>query len=384
MPVPACRLALLSWFLPILAVASMSACGGNGDRPAAEGVARGPDPGELNLFVWSDFMAPTAVADFEKSTGVRVRVSYFDNNDTMEARLMAGHSGFDVVMTSATAFKRQIDGGAYRPLDVRLIPNLSQLDPELLQKTAAIDPGGRHGAIYAWGTLGILYNRKLVGHALPGKVIDSWGALFDPNIAAHLSRCGISFIDDAPAVVKLVLKYLGRNPDSPSDADFADVESTLLAIRPFVRTIDTGTILDTMTNGDGCIALDYNSDAFLDRRRAAEAGNGVDIGFVIPKEGSLIWMNWLAIPADAPHVANAHRFIDHLLDARTSANFTNLMGSANGNPQSLPLLDASIRADNLVYPTAEERARLFVEAGNSPQRARTVTRIWQRFKTGQR
>jgi putrescine transport system substrate-binding protein len=228
-----------------------------------------------------------------------------------------------------------------------------------------------------------LYNQSLIDKTLPAIAMDSWRLLFDPAYASKLSACGISFVDDPPAVVKLILNYLGKDPESNLDADFAAVQATLLRIRPFIRSIDTGTILDMMTNGDSCIALDYSSDAYLDRQRATEAGNGVDIRYVIPKEGSLIWMNWLAIPRDAPNRANAHRFINHLLDAQMSASFSNRLGAASANLAAIPLLDPAIRDDALVYPTPQQRQRLFVETGNSAERARTITRIWQRFKTGQ-
>jgi len=218
---------------------------------------------------------------------------------------------------------------------------------------------------------------------LPGVPVDSWRLIFDPAIAAKLAKCGISTLDAPAGVVRLVLKYLGRNPNAPSAQDLADAEGVLHGIRPYIRTIDSSNIIETMANGDICIALGYNGDFFQARQRAKEAKNGIQIDYLIPQEGSLLWFDMLAIPRDAPHVANAHLFINYLMDPQVIAHVTNSIGNANANTAATPLIDASIAEDTGVYPTPEQQRRLFVQMDDSPEQSRAITRIWQRFKTAQ-
>jgi putrescine transport system substrate-binding protein len=342
-----------------------------------------PGPKVLNLYTWSDYLAPDTIASFEKQTGIKVHVSYFETNETLESRMLTGHSGFDVVVPTGPYFQRQIRSGVYLPLDKKKLPNLANLDPELMARVAINDPGNTHGVIYAWGTYGIGYNEKMLAQALPNEPLDSWRLIFDPAYARKLAACGISTLDAPAGVVRLVLQYLGKNPDAPSSQDLAEVGTVLSKIRPYIRTIDSTNIIQAMANGDICIALGYNGDFVQARKRAKDAKNGVEIGYMIPKEGSLLWFDILAIPRDAPNVESAHLFMNYLMDPKVIATITNFIGFANANTAASPLLDASIAADPIIFPPRDQQQRLFVQTEDSPEQSRAITRLWQKFKTGE-
>jgi putrescine transport system substrate-binding protein len=363
---------------------SLISCGSpdSGARNTQSGEKSG-DKGVLNLYIWTDYVAPDTIASFEKQTGIKVRISYFDTNESLEARMLTGNSGFDVVLPTAPFFQRQIRSGAYLPLDKAKLPNLVNLDPAIMARVALNDPGNAHGVVYAWGTYGIGYNAKMVADALPNAPLNSWRLIFDPAYAAKLAKCGINFLDAPAGVVRLVLKYLGKNPNAATPQDLADVETVLTKIRPYVRTIDSSIDIQAMANGDICVALGYNGSFVQARNRAKEAKNGMNIGYSIPDEGSLLWFDMLAIPRDAPNAANAHLFINHLMAPQVIANISNFIGFANANSAASPLLEASIVADPIVYPPRDQQQRLFVQAEDSPEQSRAITRLWQKFKTAQ-
>ena len=374
------------WVMTMLCASAfwVISCGGSGSD--ARNTSSGENSGDrkvLNLYIWTDYLAPDTIASFEKTTGIKVRISYFDTNETLEARMLTGNSGFDVALPTAPFFQRQIRSGAYLQLDKAKLPNLVNLDPAIMARVALNDPGNAHGVVYAWGTYGIGYNAKMVADALPDAPLNSWRLIFDPAYAAKLARCGINILDAPAGVVRLVLKYLGRNPDAFTPQDLADAETVLSKIRPYVRTIDSSIDIQAMANGDICVALGYNGSFVQARNRAKEAKNGIQIGYVIPEEGSLLWFDMLAIPRDAPNPANAHLFIDYLMNPQVIANITNFVGSANANSAAAPLLDASVAADPMIYPPRGEQQRLFVQSQDPPEQSRAITRIWQRFKTGQ-
>jgi putrescine transport system substrate-binding protein len=363
---------------------SMSGCGRSesGTQPV-QSADKNHDDRVVNLYVWSDYLAPDTIASFEKLTGVKVRASYFDTNETLETRMLTGHSGFDVVVPSAAYFQRQIRSGAYLPLDKKLLPNLGSLDPILMSRAALYDPGNAYGVVNTWGTFGIGYNEKMVTQTLSNTTLKSWHLIFDPAFATRLAKCGINILDNSAAVVRLVLNYLNRNPNAPTPQDLADAEAALAKIRPYIRTIDSSNYIEALANGDICIALGYNGDVIQARNRAREAKNGIRIDYVIPDEGTLLWFTLLAIPRDAPHIANAHLFINYLMNPQVLANISNSTGFANANPAALPLLNASIASDTTVYPTSDQQRRLIVQLEDSPEQARAISRIWQKFKTGQ-
>jgi putrescine transport system substrate-binding protein len=337
----------------------------------------------LNFFNWSDYIGADTIPSFEKLTGIKVNASYFDSTETAESRILTGSSGFDVVVTGGPYFQREIRSGAYLALDKAQLPNLVNLDPHLMLQVEANDPGNAHGVVYTWGTHGIGYNEKMLALALPHVPVDSWCLIFDPAFASKLAACGINIIDKPAGVVRLVLKYLGKDPSAPKPEDLIEVESVLMKIRPYVRTIDSEPYIQALANGDICIALGTNGDIVQARRRTQEAKSGNQIDYVIPKEGSLLWFDELAIPKDAPHVVNAYRFINYLLDPQVIGNISNFIGYANANVPATRLLDPSIASDPMIYPPPEVQQRLFVQTDDPPEQSRVITRIWQKFKTGQ-
>lgn len=358
-------------------------CGGP-EAGASRTSAKTKDDGlVVNLYIWSDYLAPDTIASFEKQTGIKVRVSYFDTNETLESRVLTGSSGFDVVVPTAPFLQRQIRSGAYQKLDRQQLPNFSNLDPQLMSQVALNDAGNAHAIVYAWGTFGIGYNKKLVAAALPSMTPDTWRLIFDPAVAAKLAACGISVLDEPTGVVRLVLNYLGKDPNELNAQNLAQIERVLLGIRPYIRNINSSSYIEALANGDICVALGYNGDVIQARNRANEAKNGIQIDYSIPKEGSEVWFDTLAIPRDAPHSANAHRFINFILSPPVIADISNFTGFANANAAATPLLKASIAADPAVYPPPAQRQRLFVQLEDAPEQTRAITRLWQKFKTGQ-
>jgi len=367
----------------LIALCLLAGCGKPGAESSAQHAANGRDERIVNLYFWSDYLAPDTLASFEKLTGIKVHVSYFDSNETLEARMLAGHSGFDVVLPTSGSFTREIRSGAYLPLDKTRLPNLINLDPAIMAKASLSDPGNAYGIVYMWATYGLGFNKRLIAERLSNVPLTSWRLVFDPIFAAKLAACGINFIDDPVGIAELVLKYLGRDPSAPSPQDFAEVEKVLLKIRPYIRNIDTSGEINAIANGDICISLGYSGDFVQAIKRAKEAETGIELDYLIPEEGSLVGYDLLAIPKDAPHVANAYLLINYLMNPQVVANISNAIGSANANLAATPLLDASIASSTVVYPTRDQQQRLFVQMEASSEQSRAITRLWQKFKTGQ-
>jgi putrescine transport system substrate-binding protein len=371
----------LSFFL-------LSACGGpkgpkgagNEDR-AASGAA---DSGKvLNLYIWSDYLAPNTLSDFERETGTKVNASYFDANETLETKLLAGSSGFDVVVPTASYFERQIKAGVYLTLDKSKLPNLKNMDPQLMERVAQHDPGNAHGVIYMWGTNGIGYNEKMVKELMPDAPLDSWRLVFDPAVASKIAKCGISVLDSPAEMMRVVLSYLGRDPNSQKPEDAAAAEDTLLKIRPYIRNINSSEYIEALANGDLCVAVGYNGDILQARDRARDANKGVDIKYIVPKEGSILWFDMLAIPKDAPHPDAAYAYLNYIMDPKVTADISNFKRYANANAASAPYVQDSVRNDPGIYPPPELRQKLAVQLADSPDQTRAITRLWQKFKTGQ-
>jgi putrescine transport system substrate-binding protein len=337
----------------------------------------------LNLYIWSDYMAPDTVSGFERLTGIKVHVAYFDSYETLEAKILTGHSGFDVVLPTSGSFSREIRAGAYLPLDKTKLPNLRNLDPTMMAQEALSDPGSAHGVVYMTSTIGIGFNQKMIAERYPKAPLTSWRFIFDPAWASKWAPCGINFIDDPVAIVQVVLKFLGKESAEPSADDYAQVEKRLRLIRPYVRTIDTSGEIEATANGDICVSVGYSGDFVQANKRAKEAQNGIQFGYSIPEEGTLLGLDFLAIPKDAVHVDNAHRFINYMMDPHVAANISNFIGFANANLAATPFLDPVIASNTAIYPTPEELRRLFVQRETTSEQSRTITRIWQKFKTGQ-
>src|SRR5579859_2897788 len=364
--------------ITLLALAACLLFGCN--KPAA---VTESDDNALNLYIWADDIAPDTLSSFENRTGIKVRVSYFDSPETLESRMLMGSSGFDVVVPTAAFIQRQIRSGAYLTLDKSKLPNLINLDPSLMSRVALNDPQNAHGIVYTWGTFGIGINEAMVSKLLPNVQLNSWRLIFDPASVSKLAKCGINFMDDPVGVVRLALISLGRNPNEPTSRDLADIEQMLAKIRPFMRNIDTSGQIQALANGDLCIALAYNGNVVQAAKRAKEANNGIAINYLIPEEGSLLWFDLMTIPKDAPHVANAYLFLNYMMDPHVIANISSSIGYANANIAATSLVDASIAADPAIYPRADQKERLVTQVEPSPDQARAITRLWQKFKTGQ-
>jgi putrescine transport system substrate-binding protein len=377
----------------ILALAFFSllaACGGS-KGPGAEdkgsadqATSGGAKPGNvLNLYIWSDYLAPNTLSDFEKQTGIKVNASYFDANETLETKLLAGSSGFDVVVPTASYFERQIKAGVYLTLDKSKLPNLKNMDPELMARVAQHDPGNAHGVIYMWGTNGIGYNEKMIKDLMPDAPLDSWRLVFDPAVASKIAKCGISVLDSPAEMMRVVLGYLGRDPNSQKPEDAAAAEETLLKIRPYIRNINSSEYIEALANGDLCVAVGYNGDILQARDRARDANKGVDVKYIVPKEGSILWFDMLAIPKDAPHPDAAYAYLNYIMEPKVTADISNFKRFANANAASAPFVLDSVKGDSGIYPPPALRQKLAVQLADSPDQTRAITRLWQKFKTGQ-
>jgi putrescine transport system substrate-binding protein len=366
----------------------LSACGGDKPKtggPSPEGsTPRVADSGKvLNLYIWSDYLAPNALSDFEKQTGIKVHAAYFDTNETLETRLLAGSSGFDVVVPTASYFERQIKAGVYLKLDKTKLPNLKNMDPQLMSRVALHDPGNAHGVIYTWGTNGIGYNPKMIQALMPDAPLDSWRLVFDPAVASKLAKCGISVLDSPAEMLRAVLSYLGRDPNSQKPEDLTVAEATLTKIRPFIRNINSSEYIEALANGDLCLAVGYNGDVLQARDRARDANKGIEIKYMVPKEGSILWFDMLAIPADAPDPESAYAFLNYMMLPQVSADVSDFRRYATANAAALPLVEPAVRDDPGIYPPPELRQKLAVQLADTTDQTRAITRVWQKFKTGQ-
>jgi putrescine transport system substrate-binding protein len=360
----------------------LSACGGH-KSGSQEPAADSGSGKALNLYIWSDYLAPNTLSDFEAQTGIKVHVAYYDANETLETKLLAGSSGFDIVVPSASYFERQIKAGVYKTLDKSKLPNLKNMDPQLMSRVAQHDPDNAHGIIYMWGTNGIGYNAKMVHELMPDAPLDSWRLVLDPAVASKVAKCGISILDSPAEMLRGVYSYLGKDPNSQSADDLALAEATLLKIRPYIRNINSSEYIEALANGDLCIAVGYNGDVMQARDRAHEANKGIDIDYVVPKEGSILWFDMMAIPADAPDSDSAYAFMNYIMTPQVSADISNFKRYANANLASQPLVQPAVKDDPRIYPPADLRQRLTVQTADSADQTRAITRVWQKFKTGQ-
>ena len=337
----------------------------------------------LNIYNWSDYIADDTLANFEKETGIKVRYDTYDNNEILHAKLVAGKTGYDIVVPSSTFARLQIDGGLLTKLDKSQLPNMKNLDPDIMARLATHDPGNLHGVPYMWSATGIGYDPGPVEARLGKDFRRSWALLLDPGNAARLKDCGISVLDAPFDVVSSVMIYLGRDANSRDPRDIDAVFGVLRKIRPYVRYIDSVEYIADLANGGLCLALGWSGDVIQARDRAREAGASRHIVFMVPEEGGIITVDAMAIPADAPHPLNAHLWMNYLMRPRVMAAITNAVKYPNGNTASLPYIDPAISGDPGIYPDAATRAKLQVHRAQPPDYARTITREWTRFKTGE-
>jgi len=336
----------------------------------------------VNVYNWSDYIGETTLADFQKATGIKALYDVFDSNETLEGKLLAGRSGYDIVVPSNHFLGKQIKAGAFQKLDRSQLTNWGNLDPELLKLLETNDPGNQYSVPYLWGTTGIGYNVAKIKEVLGVETIDSWATVFEPENMAKLATCGVSFLDSADEMIPAVLNYLGLDPNSQNAADHAQAEAKLLAVRPHVRYFHSSKFIGDLANGDTCVAVGFSGDILQAADRAEEAGKGIEIAYSIPKEGANLWFDMLAIPADASNPKEAHAFINYLLDPAVIAGVSDYVGYANPNPKAGELMDQDVRNDESVYPPQAVLDKLFISAELPVKVQRLMTRSWTKVKSG--
>ncbi|MSU91583.1 extracellular solute-binding protein [Rhodobacteraceae bacterium 2CG4] len=338
----------------------------------------------LNVYNWSDYIAEDTIEKFEAETGIQVNYDVYDSNEVLEAKMLAGNSGYDVVVPTSDFLQRQIAAGAYQPLDKSKLPNLENMDPQLMERAAAYDAGNEHAVIYMWGTTGIGYNAGMVEERLGADApTDSWALVFDPEVAARLSDCGITVLNAPTEVIPAAMAYAGLDPTSTDPADLEKGAEVVEGVREYIRYFHSSQYITDLANGDVCVSVGWSGDVFQAQARAVEAENGVDIAYTIPSEGALVWFDMMAIPVDAPNPDAAHRFINFVMDPQITADITNYVWYANANAASMELVDEEITSDPGIFPTAEVREKLWTAPVYDSRTDRVVTRLWTRVATGQ-
>jgi putrescine transport system substrate-binding protein len=377
------RILRLSLSLTV-ALFALAACG---KKEEATTAGAPPPPAEeekvLHIYNWSDYIAPDTIPNFEKETGIKVTYDTFDSNEVLETKLLAGHTGYDVVVPSANFLERQIKAGVFLKLDKSKLPNFKNMDPDIMGRIAKHDPGNQYATDWQWGTTGVGYNVAKVKAALGNVKPDSWALILDPANAKKLAKCGITMLDAPSEVVDSVLIYLGRDPNSENTDDLKVAEAALMKVRPYIKYFHSSSYIDDLANGEVCLSLGWSGDVFIAKGRAAEAKKNVELAYFIPKEGAIMWFDTLAVPADAPHPNNAHMFLDYTMRPEVIAAVTNFVTYANGNAASLAFVDDAIKNNPNIYPTPEMRAKLYAHMAESQEYSRLLNRAWTTIKTGQ-
>ena len=336
----------------------------------------------VHIYNWSDYIAPTTLADFEKATGIKPVYDVFDSNETLEGKLLAGRTGYDVVVPSNHFLGKQIKAGAFQKLDKSQLPNYSNLDPALLKRLEQNDPGNLYAVPYLWGTNGIGYNVDKAKEVLGVDTIDSWDVVFKPENMKKLQSCGVAFLDSADEMLPTVLNYLGKDANSTNPKDYKEAEKTLMSVRPYVTYFHSSKYISDLANGNICVAIGFSGDVFQAKARAEEAKKGVNIAYIVPNEGGALWFDMLAIPKDSSNVKEAHTFINYLLKPEVIAQVSDYVGYANPNPAADKVMDESIRTDEAVYPTQAVLDKTYVSTELPPKVQRLMTRTWTKVKTG--
>jgi putrescine transport system substrate-binding protein len=337
----------------------------------------------VNFYNWSNYIAPGVLEDFTRETGIKVVYDTFDANETLETRLLAGKSGYDVVVPTAYFLQRQITANVFQKLDKSKLPNLVNAWPEVTKRLAVYDPGNVYGVNYMWGTTGIGYNVQMVQKILGADApIDSWDMIFKPENLAKFRECGIHMLDSADDILPAALGYLGLDPNSTRPADLEKAADLVTSIRPYVRKFHSSEYLSALATGEICLVVGWSGDIMQARSRAAEAKSGVEIGYAIPKEGAQMFFDNLAIPADAKNVAEAYELINYLYRPDVAAKNSDFLSYANGNLASQQLIDPKIFNDKTIYPDEATMAKLFVITARDPATQRVINRLWTKVKTG--
>lgn len=352
----------------------------------AVAAALSPNPAaaeEVRVYNWSDYIDETLLERFEQESGIQVVYDVFDSNEILEAKLLAGASGYDVVVPSHHFLARQISAGVFRKLDKSQLTNLPNAWELVLRRIERFDPGSAHSVNYMWGTTGFGYNvdklRDILG---PDAPLDSLSLMLDPAIVSKLAGCGVHMLDDPTETIPMALRYLGEDPASQDPAAIEKAEAALMAVRPYIAKFHSSEYINALANGEICLAHGYSGDVLQARDRAEEAGSNVEIAYAAPKEGAQMWFDQMAIPADAPNPAAAHKFIDFMLRPDVAAASSNATNYASGNAAARDLVDPQILNDPAVYPGAATLENLYTVSPYPPKTQRLVTRMWTRIKSG--
>lgn len=337
----------------------------------------------LNLYSWADYVAPETLQRFEKETGIHVRYDTFDAPEVLETKLLTGGSGYDVVVPSSSVLARGLAAGALKEIPHEGLKGYANLDPDMLEKLAAVDPGNRYGVPYTWGTLGLGMNVEAVQQRLPNIALNSLDLLFKPEYASKLKDCGIAILDSPQEVIGLALHYLGKDPYSTDKTDLTAADALLRQLQPSVLYVATGRQINDLANGSVCLALTYNGDASMAADQARKANKPFEVAYRIPREGTLVWQDNLAIPKDAPHPEAARAFIEFMLRPESVAALTNTLFFATANQAATPLVDEAVRSDPDIYPQSEVRERLYADRSMSLKDMRQRTRLWTTFRSRQ-
>ncbi|KRP73415.1 polyamine ABC transporter substrate-binding protein [Pseudomonas paralactis] len=336
----------------------------------------------LHVYNWSDYIAPDTIANFEKESGIKVVYDVFDSNETLEAKLLAGKSGYDIVVPSNSFLAKQIKAGVYQELDKSKLSNYDNLNKSLLKAVSVSDPDNKHAFPYMWGSMGIGYNPEKVKAALGVDKIDSWDVLMKPENIAKLKSCGVSFLDSPTEMLPVALHYLGLPTDTQKKADLKQAEDLFMKIRPSIGYFHSSKYISDLANGNICVAVGYSGDIEQAKTRAAEAGGKVKIAYDIPKEGAGSFFDMVAIPKDAENVEAAYAFMNYLLKPDVMAAITNSVRFPNGNEKATALVDKDITSDPGIYPSAEVQSKLYAIADMPAATQREMTRSWTKIKSG--
>ncbi|SIS24558.1 putative spermidine/putrescine transport system substrate-binding protein/putrescine transport system substrate-binding protein [Aquipseudomonas alcaligenes] len=337
---------------------------------------------QVNLYIWNEYLAPDTLSSFEQKTGIKVVVDHFDSLETVETKLLTGHSGYDLVLTAGQHLQRAIQSGALQPLDKTALPHFAGIGLEFAQHMAAFDPGNRYAGIYLWGTTGFGYQQEAIAKRMPEAPVDSWAMLLDPQVVAKFADCGVSYLNDPNEVFAAAFRYLGLDINKQNLDDLKKVEAHLAQVRPHIRYFDNDRNIADLANGDTCLAMSWNGNVGIAAGQAQQAGKPYSLSYSIPREGALIWFDAMVIPKDAPHPEAALALMDHLMTPEVIGAITNTVFYANAVPAADKTVDPTILADPGTYPPAEVRATLYTKNDNGKAFNRALTRAFSRFKSG--
>lgn len=335
----------------------------------------------VNVYCWANVLTPEILHQFERETGIRVNYDVYDSPEVMETKLLAGNSGYDVVVvTFWPYFARQAEAQIYLPLNRALLSQWKNLDSTLLKRMENADPGNQFAVPLTWGTTGFAFHRQMILQRFPEAPIRSSAMLFSPEVVARFKDCGVMFIDSPIDVFPSVLSYLKKDPNSQSLEDLKMASSVLQSLRPFVKKFRSMPTVDDLISEDYCLVEGYSTDLLKAQKIGKE--NGLDIEYVIPQDGAALWVDAFAIPKDAPHITEAHAFINFILRPDIIAQITNTTETANSVPSSLAFVEKNIKENPLVFPSQEIVSKLYIDKAHSPRYERLRLREWTRVKTG--